>query len=81
VKIAEMPTIAELNKNLRSIINNPRKRCVLLEDAPAWSMLCSCLDAIGDTELALDAFLKQGNIGDDGKNYLLIYGALQALII
>jgi len=31
--------------------------------------------------LALDAFLKQCNVGDNGKNYLLIYGALQALII
>ncbi len=76
-----MPTIAELNRNIRDIINNPRKRCVLLEDAAAWNMLCSCLDMIGDTELALEAFLKQGDFGDDGTNYLLIYGALQALFI
>ncbi|HAO77838.1 MAG TPA: hypothetical protein DCQ92_02460 [Verrucomicrobia subdivision 3 bacterium] len=76
-----MPTIAELNKNVRDIINNPRKRCVLLDDPASWNMLCSCLDVIGDTELALDAFLKQGDFGDNGTNYLLIYGVLQALFI
>jgi hypothetical protein len=76
-----MPTIAELNKNVRDIINNPRKRCVLLENAGAWRMLCSCLNVIGDTELALDAFLRQTDCGDNGTNYLLIYGALQVLFV
>lgn len=44
-------------------------------------MLCSCLDVIGDTELALDAFLEQGHVGNDGKSYLLFYGALQVLVV
>jgi hypothetical protein len=76
-----MATITELNENVREIINNPRIRCVLLEDAGAWKMLCSCLNVIGDTELALDAFLRQTDCGDNGTNYLLIYGALQVLFV
>jgi hypothetical protein len=76
-----MPAIAELNRNIRDIINKPRKLSELLKVAATWNKLCSCLDTIGDTELALDAFLNNGNVGDNGKHYLLLYGALQVLVV
>ena len=45
-------------------------------------MLCSCMDTIGDTEEALESFLKKDtDSSDKGRNYLRIYGALQALFV
>ncbi len=76
-----MTTISELESEIRDIINNPRRQYVLLQNTAAWNMLCSCLDVIGDTELAFDAALKKRGVEDDGEKYLLVYGALQALFI
>jgi len=76
-----MASISELEREIRDIINNPRKQYALLQDTAAWNMLCSCLDVVGDTELSFDACLKQREVKDDGKKYLLVYGALQALFI
>ena len=44
-------------------------------------MLCSCLDVIGDTELAIQSYLKQENPKDDGAKYLIVYGILQTLFL
>lgn len=76
-----MITISELESEIRDIINNPRRQYVLLQNSAAWNMLCSCLDVIGDTELAFDASLRKRGVEDDGEKYLLVYGALQALFI
>ena len=47
-----------------------------------WHMLCSCMDTIEDTEEALESFLKLDiDSSDEGRNYLRIYGALQALFV
>lgn len=79
--LVKMATICELENEIRDIINNPRRRYALLQNAAAWNMLCSCLNVIGDTELALEASLKKSKVEDDGEKYLLVYGALQALFI
>ena len=54
---------------------------MLLENLANWKMLCSCLDAIGDTELAFVAFLKQRKTADYGQKYLSVYGVLQAMFV
>lgn len=76
-----MPGVAELEQQIRDFINNPRKQHALLQDTAAWNLLCSCLDTIGDTELAIDAYNASGNPDSDGAAYLVVYGALQALFI
>ena len=76
-----MTTISELESEIRDIINNPRRQYVLLQNSAVWNMLCSCLDVIGDTELAFDASLRKRGVEDNGEKYLLVYGALQALFI
>jgi hypothetical protein len=44
-------------------------------------MLCSCLDLIGDTELAIAAYDRTPHFGGEGGGYLLIYGILQTLFL
>ena len=69
-------------KEIRDLINSPRKKNMLLQDSALWLMLCSCMDTIQDTEEALESFLtKDNDSSDTGSRYLLVYGALQALFI
>jgi hypothetical protein len=72
-------SIATLVEKIRDLINSPRKQASLLADAASWNKLCSALDVIGDTELALDAYLGWESQTGDGENYLLVYGTLQVM--
>jgi hypothetical protein len=77
-----MSTVSKLEQQIRDFINNnPRTQHGLLQDAAAWSMLCSCLDTIGDIETALDAYEQSSDPSEIGTRYLLVYGTLQALFI
>ena len=76
-----MKTIAELEQEIRDFINNPRKQYALLQRTAAWNMLCSCLDVIGDTELAVAAYSQTSEPENYGGKYLLIYGILQSLFL
>ena len=51
------------------------------KDSAAWNQLCSSLDAIGDTELAFDAYAALPEPSDEGTTYILVYGILQALVL
>jgi hypothetical protein len=77
----KMETNSQLEDRIRGIINKPRKQYALIQDTAAWNMLCSCLDIIGDTELAIGAFLAKRKVEYEGERYILVYGALQALFI
>lgn len=76
-----MEKISELESEVRELINNPRKQYTLLMNPPVWNKLTSSLDVIGDTELALNAFLIKDWPDDDGGKHLMVYGVLQALFI
>jgi hypothetical protein len=76
-----MKTILELEKEIRNFINNPRKQHVLLQQTAAWNMLCSCLDFIGDVELALAAYDRASEPEEVGAKYLFVYGILQTLFL
>lgn len=52
-------------------------RCTVLR----WDQLCSCLDVIGDSELAIAAYLDREFGGSIGEHYLAVYGLLQALFL
>ena len=56
-------------------------RCILSKNGTRWDQLCSCLDTIGDSELAIDAYLDRKFEENTGANYLAVYGRLQALFI
>jgi len=74
-------TVNDLEQQIRSFINNPRKQYALLQDTAAWNMLCSCLDLIEDTKLAVTAYDQAEQPEDEGKKYLLVYGILQTLFL
>jgi len=76
-----MKTIVELEREIRNFINNPRKQYVLLQRTAAWNMLCSCLDFIGDTEIAIAAYNQTSEPKEDGGKYLFVYGILQTLFL
>lgn len=72
-------TIGSLEQEIRDYINHPRRRAILLSDLASWNMLCSALDVVGDTELALEAYLHWTKLDGAGEKYLLVYGALQVM--
>ena len=72
-------TISELEQRIRDFINRTPKQDELLRDSKAWNQICSSLDVIGDTDVALGAYDKAPPTDDAGATYLLIYGVLQAL--
>ncbi|HOI73006.1 MAG TPA: hypothetical protein PLO63_02555 [Syntrophales bacterium] len=76
-----MKTIAELEREIRNYINNPRKQYALIQNKAAWNMLCSCLDLIDDTELAIEAYELAPEPDDQRGKYLLTYGILQSLFL
>src|SRR3954464_15124749 len=72
-------TLAELESQVRELINERRRQHALINRDADWNIVCSALDVIGDTELALDAYLAIDGDPGDGMAYLQIYGALQVL--
>lgn len=71
--------LSELKSEIRHFINLPRRQHELLANPASWNTLCSALDVIGDTELALEAYVKWERRPEDGEKYLLVYGALQVM--
>lgn len=79
--MSNMSRIAELEHKIRDYINAPRKHSALFRDRTEFSKLCSCLDVIGDTELAFSAYDSIGDSTPPGLTYILAYGFLQALVL
>jgi hypothetical protein len=68
-------------QRIRHFINRPRKQYILLKDRALWLQLCSCLDVIEDSELAIDAYSARESEISVGADYLAVYGVLQALFL
>ncbi len=74
-------SIREQEQRIRDLINEPRKQYTLITKLGLWHQLCSCLDVIGDTELAIAAYTAQELGANKGASYLAVYGLLQALFL
>jgi hypothetical protein len=74
--------VREAERRLRDVVNAPPVQDRLLGDSHRWRQLCSSMDAIGDTDLAVEAYLSSP-AGDReyGKLYLQAYGLLQVLFV
>jgi len=68
-------------REIRDFINKPIKQFNLLKNHKLWNQLCSSLDVIGDSDLAISAYINSEFGTDDGEKYLRLYGALQALFL
>src|SRR6267143_6320914 len=73
-------SLYERTDQIRRLINTPWKQSALYKSRRSWLQACSALDVIGDTELAVDAYLQEGLEQPDGARYLSVYGLLQAQI-
>ena len=86
-----MKTIQELMTNFRVIFNNDVKslKNKILKDSNKWFQICSAMDCVEDTQLAIDYFVKSEFPEAEGENfifnyggqYIFIYGLLQALFL
>jgi hypothetical protein len=75
-------SIENQEQRIRTFINSTRRQSVLLGNSADWNKLCSSLDLIGDTELAIGAYPNLCLHGNDhGSSYLLVYGILQTLLL
>lgn len=66
---------------IREFIDEPRRQQLLFRNLVGWHRLCSALDVIGDTDLALEAYRTSVGGDTEGDRYLAVYGVLQALFI
>jgi hypothetical protein len=71
----------DLEERIREFINTGRRQSSLLKDSAAWNKLCSSLDIVGDTQLAIEAHPKLCRVKGDGESYLIVYGVLQAMLL
>ncbi|MBF0466799.1 MAG: hypothetical protein HQK88_09755 [Nitrospirae bacterium] len=76
-----MGDVATLEGKIRDLINNQNKQNILIKDTKLWHQLCSSLDVIGDTEIAIESYLSCDDISDKGLIYIFIYGILQCLFL
>jgi hypothetical protein len=74
-------TLYELTDRIRDLATGPLLQTSLLKDRSAWLTLCSALDTIGDTDLALDAYTAESFPSTPGALYVLVYGILQVLYV
>jgi hypothetical protein len=71
----------EYTERIREFTNKTEKQYVLLKNHDLWSQLCSCLDVIEDSQLAIDAYSTKESGRSNGANYLALYGLLQSLFL
>lgn len=76
-----MHDIHKIETEIREYINAQRKINLLLKDKFGWNKLCSSLDIIGDTELAIREYLEIDGTKNDGEKYLIVFGILQILFV
>jgi uncharacterized protein with HEPN domain len=73
--------INQLTESVRNHINTHRYQIALLEDAGNWNQICSSLDVVGDSLLAIESYHKGTYPDDFGLKYIYTYGVLQALFL
>jgi hypothetical protein len=74
-------SIGKQEGRIRDLINEPRTQYLLIKQKGLWQQLCSCLDIIGDTEIAIAAYTVRKMGSDKGSLYLAVYGLLQSLVL
>jgi hypothetical protein len=73
--------INQLTELVRNHINTHRYQTVLLKDSGNWNQICSSLDVVGDSLLAIESYHEEKYPDDIGLKYVYTYGVLQALFL
>ncbi len=77
----DMDTIHELEHEIREYINHPRVQHGIMSDRRDWMQLCTSLDVIGDSQLAIDAYSTSTSDSGSGVAYLQVFGLFQAFFL
>jgi hypothetical protein len=82
VRAPSSRSVRDLETAIRDYVTDARFNYALYHGDPkTFHVVCSALDVIGDTTMAINAYVAMGDSGDYGVRYLHLYGVLQALII
>lgn len=73
--------VNHLIEAVRSHINTHRYQVVLLKNSGNWNQICSSLDVVGDSLLAIKSYHGQKYPEDVGLKYIYTYGVLQAFFL
>ena len=73
--------ISQLTESVRHHINTHRYQIALLEDSDKWNQICSSLDVIDDSVLAIGSYQIAEYPNSGGLRYIYTYGVLQALFL
>ncbi|MEE1962756.1 hypothetical protein V1387_08680 [Allomuricauda taeanensis] len=76
-----MQEVLERTRKIRDHINHPWKRELLFRDRVKWDKVCSCMDVLGDTQLAIDSYYNLPEFSAEDGGYLYLYGLLQAFFL
>jgi len=74
-------SIYDLEQRIRDFINQSRMQSILFQKAVSWNKLCSALDLLSDTQMAIDSYPELSHINNKGSSYLIVYGILQTLLL
>ena len=74
-------SLAGLLDDLRKCSNRPPIGGMYRSDPQRWAMLCTCMDTLGDTQSAIEAFRETRMGADKSELYLRTYGVLQAIFV
>jgi len=70
-----------LIKKIRDLCNHPWKRELLFQDRIKWNKLWTSMDAIDDTQVAINNYSNLPSFDANNGGHLYIYGLMQALNI
>ncbi len=73
--------ILELQESIYTHINTNRYQANLISDPKVWNQICSSLDVISDTIMAILSYCSNNYPKDIGLQYIYTYGLLQSLFI
>jgi hypothetical protein len=76
-RLSQLETLVS---QVRDLVNAPRRNHSLLQRRNDFLVVCSAMDILDDTAMALNSYV-EGDHDDQGQAYLEIFGVLQALTV
>jgi len=76
-----MLNIEQQISQIRDLINKPRKQHLVLRNNHLWNQLCSSLDVVQDTDIAMEAYLRNAFPEEEREKYTRVYDILQVLVV
>lgn len=74
-------SIHDVTRQIRDFINHPRIRFALMKDLSRWFQVCVSLDLLGDTDMAVQAYMTASGNEPLPRKYLNLFGVLQAVYV